>query len=130
MVIWSPVEEMGHRDMVSHMPVKAKVLKPKESDIQAAILEWLLWNGVFAWRNYTGPILRGFGKTLCPNPAAGSPDIMGVLPGGRMLGIECKTPTGKLSPEQKHFLAHMEKNGAMVIVARSLDDVIGRLVSQ
>jgi hypothetical protein len=49
----------------------------------------------------------------------GSSDILGCLPGGRLLCVECKAPArGRLSPEQKQFLDDVRKLGALAIVAR------------
>ena len=108
------------------MAPKLKPPKVKESDIQSQIIDYLIWRGIFVWRNYTGPIVRGGGARkvfFTPNPAIGAPDIMGVLDNGQMLAIEVKTSKGKLSPEQVQFLENLRQRGALVIVARSLGDV-------
>jgi hypothetical protein len=53
-----------------------------------------------------------FGKT-------GSSDILGVLPDGRFLAVECKAPEGgKLSPDQKQFHADVRELGALALVVR------------
>lgn len=57
----------------------------------------------------------------------GVPDITAVLDDGRMLLIEVKSKTGRLSKEQKEFHKKVEELGAMVIVARSVEDVKNRL---
>ena len=52
------------------------------------------------------------------------PDITGVLPvTGRMLAIEVKTEKGRYKPGQPEMLELLRKAGALVIVARSIDDV-------
>ena len=106
----------------------AKKLSPDapETQIQAAIIDLLLWSGVFVWRNYTGGIIRGSyaGKVVMgPNPACGAPDILGVCPGGRLLAIEVKTQKGRISPAQKIFLETINTFGGFAFVARSVDDV-------
>jgi hypothetical protein len=53
----------------------------------------------------------------------GSSDILGLLPGGRFLAVECKAPDGRLSPEQRQFLADIKALGGMAIVARSYRDI-------
>lgn len=98
-----------------------------ESDVVAAILDYLAVRGIFAWRNQTGAMRTGDGKRFVRFGAVGSPDIIGVLPGGRFLGIECKTPRGRLSPHQDLFLARLLDDGALAFVARSVDDVIKQL---
>jgi hypothetical protein len=59
----------------------------------------------------------------------GSSDILGVLPGGRFLAVECKAKGGKLSPEQERFLAEVRELGALALVVRGweeLDQALGQ----
>jgi hypothetical protein len=61
----------------------------------------------------------------------GSPDIMGILPGGRFIGVECKQPLGprggdshsRQSPEQEAWQDECEKAGGLYVLARSSEDV-------
>lgn len=54
----------------------------------------------------------------------GQADISGImLPGGRRLEIECKSPTGKQRDAQRHWQAMIEKFGGLYVLARSTDDV-------
>jgi hypothetical protein len=39
-------------------------------------------------------------------------------PGGRFLAVECKAERGRLSPEQRDFLADIKALGGMAVVAR------------
>jgi len=49
----------------------------------------------------------------------GSSDILGILPGGRLLCVECKAPDGgRLSPEQKQFMADVNALGCLALVVR------------
>lgn len=43
---------------------------------------------------------------------------------GRFIAIECKTATGRTSPEQEQFIAAMQEAHALVGVARSPEDAI------
>jgi hypothetical protein len=98
-------------------------LMTEEGSVVKACLEYLNVYGAYVWRNNTGclkdkkerPVF--FGKP-------GSSDIIGVLPGGRFIAVECKAKKGKLSEKQKEFLASVEEMGGLTIVARSVDDVI------
>ncbi len=58
----------------------------------------------------------------------GVPDILGVLPDGRFLGIEVKSPQGFCSKEQIEFIEQASFFGGIAFVAKSLDDVKARLV--
>ena len=48
----------------------------------------------------------------------GSADLLGCLPGGRFLAVEVKAPGGRLSPEQKQFLAEVRGLGGLALVVR------------
>jgi hypothetical protein len=58
----------------------------------------------------------------------GSADIIGLLPGGKFLAVETKAPAGRLSPDQRQFLADVKALGGMAIVARSCRDVEAALM--
>lgn len=70
--------------------------------------------GVF---NPGGADLIGF-KTMTITP-----DMIG----GKVAvftAIEVKAPTGKLKPEQEHFLKVIRESGGIAVVARSPDDLL------
>ena len=52
----------------------------------------------------------------------GEPDFVVLAGGGRVLFVECKTRTGKLSPAQAALKYHAEKLGHTVHVVRSLEE--------
>ncbi len=54
----------------------------------------------------------------------GEPDFTILADGGRVLFVECKTRTGKLSPAQAALKFHAEKLGHTIHVVRSLEDFI------
>ena len=70
------------------------IKKPKvlERDITRGIREYLRFKNIFHWKVF---------QTLGATP--GVPDIIGIYDGGRFLGIEVKTPKGKLSEHQEIF---------------------------
>jgi hypothetical protein len=53
----------------------------------------------------------------------GSSDIIGLLPDGKFLAVEVKTPHGRLSPEQSAFLEKVRGLGGVAIVARSFREL-------
>ncbi len=85
-------------------------------------LQYLEIRGIFHWRNNTGAVqvrpgqFMRFGKI-------GSSDILGILPGGRMLCVECKAKSGRLSPEQKQFLDDARELGALALVVRDWQEL-------
>jgi Holliday junction resolvase len=94
--------------------MKAPAMKEKE--ITTQIRNVLKLYGVFHWK-----VFQSLGAT------PGVPDILGILPGGRMLAIEVKTERGKLSPHQERFIKNINDNGGLAFVARSFDDVVRTL---
>ena len=57
----------------------------------------------------------------------GEPDFVILAGAGRVLFVECKTRTGKLSPAQAALKHHAEKLGHPIHVVRSLDDFLNLL---
>lgn len=57
----------------------------------------------------------------------GCPDVLGQLRDGRLLGVEVKGPTGRLSPEQSVFLERICCAGGVGFVARNCRDVLREL---
>ena len=57
----------------------------------------------------------------------GCPDILGMLRGGRFLGVEVKSKTGRLRPEQSVFLERIRIDGGVAFVAHDLRDVMREL---
>jgi hypothetical protein len=86
-----------------------------ESDITKAIRNLLDTLGIFHWKNFGGPMGQ-----------KGVPDILGSF-NGRLMGIEVKTVTGKLSDAQERFIQNINAAGGIAFVARSVDDVIENL---
>ena len=53
----------------------------------------------------------------------GCPDVLGQLRDGRLLGVEVKSPTGKLSTQQSVFIERINSAGGVAFVARNCNDV-------
>jgi hypothetical protein len=94
-----------------------------ESPVLNGCLQYLEARKIYHWRNSTGAIRFApdrwvsFGKK-------GSSDILGVLPGGRLLCVETKAPDGgRLSPEQKQFIADVREAGALALVVRGWQEL-------
>lgn len=108
-------------------PLRLTRPEPKEADIQSAILRALKAHPAvaFFFRMNTGAMAVGEGKSrrFVRFGPKGSPDIHGYLKDGRALYIECKTRTGRVSPEQQEFHDRARQAGAVAIIARSVSDV-------
>ncbi len=100
--------------------------KIKETDIQSAILDFLSYNKIFAWRNNNTPVYDPTRKAFRAMPKGsikGVADILGILSDGRMLAIEVKRPKCYASKVQKEFLTNINNNEGVGFVAKSVDDV-------
>lgn len=54
---------------------------------------------------------------------AGWPDITGLLPDGRFVGVEVKAPTGRQSLVQQLMEEEIRKRSGIHVLARSVEDV-------
>lgn len=93
----------------------------KESELLKLIMDYLSAKRIFHVRINTGAFKKG--DHFIRFGAKGMPDIVGIAPGGRFLGIECKVKPNKPSEEQREFLQTIKANGGIGILAYSLEDV-------
>jgi hypothetical protein len=97
-----------------------------EGAVVKACLEYLELRGVYAYRQNTGAAEyqdKAGKKRFVRYGKPGVSDIIGVLPGGRFLAVECKAPGGRLSENQIEFLNDIERMGGLAVVAKSVDDL-------
>lgn len=92
--------------------IKLKDRKKTEAEITKEIRGYLIIKKIYHWKVWQGPMSK-----------AGVADILGILPDGRLLAIEVKTLSGKLSSNQEAFLLAIRIRNGVAIVARSVEDV-------
>ena len=99
-----------------------------EKDIQKQILMLLKRHPKVQWvaRFNSGTFVSG-DRYISSNSQSGMSDILGMLKGGRLFAIECKSRTGRIQPHQQDFLDLINEGGGLAFVARSVEDVIIRL---
>lgn len=104
-----------------------------EGRVLAACLDYLHARKIFAWRNNSGAVkyqnAEGRGRFLRFG-YVGSSDIIGVLPDGRFLAVECKAEKGRVSEAQRFFLSEVTKLGGVSVVAKSIEDVAAVLAAE
>lgn len=102
-------------------PRKKKRRTPKEElegAVQKECQTVLSGYGVLQWRQNTG-VDRGRGRFVRYGKP-GQPDLMGILPGGRFIGVECKRRKGgKTTDKQKEYGAKILAQGGLWCVANS-----------
>ena len=84
---------------------------------------------VVLWRNNTGSALRDFGaagmRPLKYGLCVGSSDLIGIVaPHGRLIALEVKTASGRVTREQQQFLDLVQKMGGVARVVRSVDEAL------
>ena len=97
-----------------------------ENDVVNSCLQFLKLKGIFAWRNNTGAmkISRENGKQgFYRFGFKGSSDILGILPSGKFLAVECKFGKGKLTENQIRFLQEIGRNGGIAVCVWSVEDL-------
>ena len=101
----------------------------KETDLVKECLAYLKLKGIMAWRNNTGGTVSEYKgrKRFTRFGQPGSVDILGILPYGQLLAVECKVGKNKLTAIQEDWLSRAKEHGAKVIVAYSLDDVMSEV---
>ena len=102
-----------------------------EGAVVRACLDFLEIKQIVAWRSNTVGIYDAKRGSFRPNAGRnGIADILGCLPGGRFLAIECKAGRGKLSAAQVEFQRDIIRAGGLHIVAYRVEDVIEVLTSE
>lgn len=105
-----------------------RIGKRTGSGLVRACLEYLRLVGVMAWRsNNAGVYDQQSGKYRAFTGRRGVGDILGVLPGGKLLSVECKEGTGRLSVDQKAFMREVNDLGGLAVCVRNVDDLIRSL---
>lgn len=109
------------------------IRRPKESDVQRAILEWLRLNGAVAVRVNSGGFAgehNGKKRFVRMNDTEGCADILACV-GGVFVAIEVKQVGGRTNPlraaKQEAFLASVRRAQGIGVIATSVDDVVEAL---
>lgn len=103
-------------------------MKAEQSTVHQ-IMTYLVMRGILCYRTRnTGTIIHGprgivYGRDRYWRTQAGCPDIL-AWDNGKAYGIEVKSKTGRVRPEQELWLSRFRDEGGVGIVARSLEDVM------
>lgn len=95
----------------------------KESEILHECLSVLHELNIYVWRQNTGAFKTPKGGFF-RSSHAGVSDIIGLLPNGRFLAVECKREKGGVVSEaQKNFLSQIDSNGGLAIVSNNAESL-------
>ena len=81
---------------------------------------------IWAWRVNSGTVLLASGHRITLAPP-GTPDVLLVLPGGYLAGLEAKTPTGAVRTTQRAWARVAADHGVRYAVVRSAAEVVAVL---
>lgn len=95
-----------------------------ESLIQNQIRVGLSKAGYMVFRINVGKIRMADGRWFETGAPKGFCDLFGFRPDGQIFFIEVKNEKGRLRDDQKKFMEAMKKRGALVGVARSVEDAM------
>ena len=104
-------------------PQRKRRNKTPENDLKKAILSYLHFHKIPAWRINSGAIK--IQNRYIRFSVPGISDIVGVLPDGRFLAVETKSAGNTITPAQKDFLDTITRNNGVAIVAYSINDIFG-----
>lgn len=98
-----------------------------ENEVLASCIELLSLMNIYCWRNNTGALKDATGR-LIRFGKVGSSDILGVLPDGKFLAVECKKSKGGIVSEyQEEFLQEINNCGGVGLVVRSSEELLNEL---
>lgn len=97
-----------------------------ESVVVGSCLALLNLLQIPAWRNNTGALKDKNGR-MVRYGLKGSADILGIMPDGRFLAIECKRIGGKVRPEQIDFLKMITSHNGVAMIVHNPDEMMEAL---
>lgn len=105
----------------------ADKIKVSENDIQRQIVDWIRAVApsvmVVAVPNGSRRTASGRAANAVPGLTRGVPDLMVILPKGKILWLEVKSATGRVSPEQLDFHHKLHVLDHVCAVVRSIEEV-------
>lgn len=100
-----------------------KIDETPEAVVLNSCLGLLSILGIFCWRNNTGALASKSGR-LVRYGLQGSADIIGILPDGRFLSVECKRKNGKIRQSQLDFMAKIKENHGVACIVHDTDELM------
>lgn len=99
----------------------------KEAAALVEVLKALNAHPAVAWCERMNSGAARIGGRFVRFGFTGCPDVLGQLRDGRLMGVEVKSPTGRLRPDQSIFLERIRCAGGVAFVARDCRDVMREL---
>ena len=94
-----------------------------EREIQQAIRLAVQGPDIVLWRNNVGTAVQADGSVVRYGLAVGSADLVGVV-AGRFFALEVKSERGRVTDEQRQWIALVQSKGGFAAVVRSVDEAL------
>ena len=96
-----------------------------ETNLKNTILDYLKYKGIYCWLTNTQGNYNKFTNSYYKNPrlTKGVADIIGLLPNGQLLAIECKFGKNKQTETQKEFQTQIEANNGVYLLVYRLEEI-------
>ena len=105
---------------------KSLIMGTTENKVQNEVCKYLRKKRVFFFRVNNMPVWDkklGIYRSMGEYSIKGVPDVLAVSRDGRMIGIEFKSKTGRLSADQFFFSQRLMDRGGEYHVIRSIEDI-------
>jgi hypothetical protein len=111
--------------MGAHDPGPRRAQKHPEQDVQNAILARLRLHPAVAWlvRINSGAYKTSDGRFIRFG-FPGCPDLLGQMRDGRIIMLEVKSDTGRVTDEQRAVIERVVSNKGVAGVCRSVEDAL------
>lgn len=107
-----------HPNLPTYAVPMTKYRDDNTNDIQTAIIDYIDMIGGWATRiNTMGLYVEKLGRHIPSSTKRGTPDIIGCLPTGQFIGIECKQPKEALRTAQDDVRQEILSAGGIHLVA-------------
>lgn len=101
--------------------------RQNESALVNSCLAFLPVAGVMAWRNNTGArseTYKGKPRYIRHGLCLGSSDIIGIMPDGRFLAVECKVGKAQPTALQQAFIESVKQQGGLALCVWTLPELV------
>jgi hypothetical protein len=103
--------------------VEPRRLEGREAAALLEVLAALRAHPAVAWAERMNSGAARMGERFARFGWTGYPDVLGQLKDGRLLGVEVKSPNGRLRTAQALFLERIRLAGGVAFLARDCRDV-------
>jgi len=101
----------------------------RKTALPGLVVEALTRLGLWAFRVHSGKVQLRSGHWMALAPA-GTPDVIILLPDGRMGACECKERSGRASRAQRQRLDAINRAGGVAFVAHSVAEAVEALQAE